>query len=151
MSIPRAPICPRFDACDPRCESRTTLGHLDEVFRFCTSDYESCPIFAGSAGVAAVERHEFQASGCSAGIERDPHLTPRSGDTTRSSFASCDGPLAEECLAGTGVAELVRDAVQLTIRGVRILAEGGTCSEGDGERDARLQHAAASVHDLRAR
>lgn len=87
MSV-RAAICPHFDSCDPRCGARMTLGHLDEVFRFCTAEYESCPVFRGSAsgvtvGTLAREEHE-----CTASIG--------AAQVSEGRFQFCDGPVADD-------------------------------------------------------
>ncbi len=54
-----APLCPNFDTCDGVHGVGLTLGHLDEVFRFCSGDYARCPVFAeqgaGGRGGAAAE------------------------------------------------------------------------------------------------
>jgi len=98
-----ASICPRFDHCDPRCGARMTLGHLDEVFRFCTSDFASCPVFRASGGRAV------GIDGCSAdGVELEP------AGAQRDRFRLCDGPISDDVarLAGTCIerlAELTAD------------------------------------------
>jgi hypothetical protein len=65
-----------------------TLGHLDEVFRFCTAEYESCPVFRGSAsgvagGTLAREEHE-----CTASIG--------AAQASDGRFQFCDGPVADD-------------------------------------------------------
>jgi hypothetical protein len=65
-----------------------TLGHLDEVFRFCTAEYESCPVFRGSAsgvagGTLSREEHE-----CTASIG--------AAQLSEGRFQVCDGPVADD-------------------------------------------------------
>ena len=72
-----------------------TLGHLDEVFRFCTAEYESCPVFRGNAsgvggGTLARESHECAAS-LSAAQVRDASL-----HASDARFQFCDGPVADD-------------------------------------------------------
>ena len=94
MSV-RAAICPHFDSCDPRCGARMTLGHLDEVFRFCTAEYESCPVFRGSAsgvasGTLACEEHE-----CTASIGA-AQVSDGCFQVSDGRFQFCDGPVADD-------------------------------------------------------
>lgn len=94
MSV-RAAICPHFDSCDPRCGARMTLGHLDEVFRFCTAEYESCPVFRGSAsgvagGTLAREEHE-----CTASIGA-AQVSDGCFQVSDGRFQFCDGPVADD-------------------------------------------------------
>ena len=93
-----ASICPRFDHCDPRCGARMTLGHLDEVFRYCTADFDSCPVFRASGdGAVAIDGRagtlpEIEAAGA-----------------PRDRFGLCDGPIADD------VARLAGAFIELTI------------------------------------
>lgn len=62
-----APLCPNFDTCDGVHGVGLTLGHLDEVFRFCSGDYARCPVFAeqgaGGRGGASAEGDAGRAVG----------------------------------------------------------------------------------------
>ena len=93
-----ASICPRFDHCDPRCGARMTLGHLDEVFRYCTADFDSCPVFrsGGDGAVAIAGRSSARPEIEAAGAPRDR-------------FRLCDGPIADD------VARLAGACIELTI------------------------------------
>ena len=92
-----ASICPRFDHCDPRCGARMTLGHLDEVFRYCTADFDSCPVFrASDDGAVGVD------GCCAGGVELEP------AGAQRDRFRFCDGPIADDVarLAGACIGRL---------------------------------------------
>lgn len=94
---PGATICPRFDHCDPRCGARTTLGHLDEVFRFCTADFESCPTFrASGVGGGAVGDD----GGGRRGNERALVHASCGGEAESARFGRCDGPIADDLASG---------------------------------------------------
>ena len=90
MSV-RAAICPHFDSCDPRCGARMTLGHLDEVFRFCTAEYESCPVFRGNAGGTLA--HETQE--CTGFIDA-ARVSEGCFQVSDGRFQFCDGPVADD-------------------------------------------------------
>jgi hypothetical protein len=107
----RPATCPRFDECDPRCSARLTLGHLDEVFRVCHSDYESCPLNACGPVLDG-------------GRDADAARDDRRQAERPFRFASCDGPLADErdaiALAAVHAGALARadgHLVALTIGG----------------------------------
>jgi hypothetical protein len=99
----RPATCPRFDECDPRCSARLTLGHLDEVFRVCHSDYESCPLNACGPVLDGT---------CDGGRDAARHESREVEHAVR--FASCDGPLADE-----------RDAIELAHASARTPFDGG--------------------------
>ena len=119
----RPATCPRFDECDPRCSARLTLGHLDEVFRVCHSDYESCPLNAcgpvldggRDADAARDDRREAERVLCR-----------EAGRPFR--FASCDGPLADE-----------RDAIALAA------VHAGALAPADGHLVANAQRVALTI------
>jgi hypothetical protein len=97
----RPATCPRFDECDPRCSARLTLGHLDEVFRVCHSDYESCPLNACGSVLDG-------------GRDAEAARDDRREAERPFRFASCDGPLADE-----------RDAIELAHASARTPFDGG--------------------------
>lgn len=108
---PRPATCPRFDECDPRCGARLTLGHLDEVFRFCHSDYESCPVNAQGRDARASDGH-----GRGHAVEVAEPIDCGQGDAAPVAgrrFRCCDGPLADELDA---LALPAADAAQATGR-----------------------------------
>ena len=139
----RPATCPRFDECDPRCSARLTLGHLDEVFRVCHSDYESCPLNAGALNGGALDRGGLNRGGLnqgglnqgglnqgglnqggfgSGGLAEGPCESIGEGASPGCAlvgrFSSCDGPLADErdALVLAGLAHIPR-SVELTIGG----------------------------------
>lgn len=128
----RPAICPRFEACDPRCGSRTTLGHLDEVFRYCTSEYESCPVFGGAShdelgGGAVIDAPEHRELGA---------------------FRLCDGPLPDDVVASREGeahqqkhAQIGQSVIELTIGGVGLTNADGSAGNCCG--DARIHRVAS--------
>jgi hypothetical protein len=65
-----------------------TLGHLDEVFRFCTAEYESCPVFRGSGSGVTAETLARNSHECTASVGAAPDSEGR--------FQFCDGPVADD-------------------------------------------------------
>ncbi|MFM7261410.1 MAG: hypothetical protein ACKO3W_12480 [bacterium] len=66
-----------------------TLGHLDEVFRFCTSDFASCPVFRASGGGAVA----IDGGAIDADVVTDGSDIVRAA---RDRFRFCDGPIADD-------------------------------------------------------
>ena len=86
-----------------------TLGHLDEVFRFCTAEYESCPVFRGVVGgVACAQQHETgHETGHALASAREPAADPSRSIAGR--FGRCDGPVADDLAANGLAAEIAHE------------------------------------------